>query len=98
MHKLRNPLCNRQAKGNTHRTQLQTIFRYLEKHVATASMVSAETGIPQKCITRYKRDLERAGRLWEVVRSNCKHTGFKAYYLTTDPAKAPKSSSQLSLF
>ncbi|SIR32562.1 hypothetical protein SAMN05421545_3140 [Pontibacter lucknowensis] len=91
-------LVTRQTKGNNHLNQLQTIFKFLQSHVATASMVSAETGIPQKCITRYKRDLEKAGRLWEVTRTNCKLTGFRAWYLTTDPEKAPNSSSQLSLF
>lgn len=91
-------LVSEQTKGNTHLTQLQTIFKFLQNHVATASMVSAATGIPQKCITRYKRDLEKAGRLWEVTRTHCKLTGFRAWYITTDPEKAPKSSSQLSLF
>jgi len=98
MHKPSNPLCNRHTKGNTHPSQLQTIFKFLQSHVATASMVAAATGIPQKCITRYKRDLEKAGRLWEVTRTRCKLTGFKAWYITTDPEKAPNSSSQLSLF
>jgi predicted transcriptional regulator len=87
-----------QGKGNNRLTQLQTIFRYLQNHIATASMVSAATGIPQKCITRYKRDLEQAGRLWEVSRTNCKQTGFKAYYLTTDHNKATNRQTQLTLF
>jgi hypothetical protein len=86
------------SKVNNRLTQLQTIFKYLQNHIATASMVSAATGIPQKCITRYKRDLEKAGRLWEVCRTNCKETGFKAYYLTTDHNKAPNHFKQLTLF
>lgn len=80
----------------THKTQLQTIFLYLQDHVATASMVAAATGVPQKCITRYKRDLERNRMLWEVERKYCKLTGFKAYYLTTDPTKVP-NNPQLKL-
>lgn len=60
-------------------------------------MVAAATGVPQKCITRYKRDLEKAGKLWEVLKAVCKETGFKAYYLTTDQTKAP-NSPQLNLF
>src|SRR5688500_10493827 len=94
-----------QLKSKGHFTQLQTIFQYLQKNVATASMVSYATGVPQKCITRYKRDLELSGRLWEVIKKRCDHTGFKAWYLTTDPDKAPKqistqsnNSIQLSLF
>lgn len=53
----------RQGEGNTHLNQLQTIFQYLENQNATASMVSDTTGIYQKNICRYKRDLEKAGRL-----------------------------------
>jgi hypothetical protein len=67
-----------------------TIFEYLQNNVATASMVTADTGIPQKCITRYKRDLEKAGKLWEVEKKPCRKTRFKAWYLTTNPDKAAK--------
>ena len=60
-------------------------------------MVSAATGIPQKNICRYKRDLEKAGRLWEIEKKLCKQTGFKAWYLTTNPEQAP-FNNQLNLF
>lgn len=86
------------SKGTTHQNQLQTIFSFLKDHVATASMVTEATGISQKNICRYKRDLEKASMLWETERKDCRHTGFKAYYLTTNPAMAPKSPQQLSLF
>jgi hypothetical protein len=92
------PLHKRQGKTTDSQNQLKTIFQYLRDHVATASMVTNATGVPQKCITRYKRDLEKNGMLWEVERKYCQLTGFKAYYLTTDPAKAPKSDLQLNLF
>jgi hypothetical protein len=92
------PLHKRQCKNCEHKSQLQTIFLYLHDHVATASMVAQATGVPQKCITRYKRYLEKNGMLWEVKRKYCQHTGYKAYYLTTDPAKVPKCSFQLKLF
>lgn len=89
----------RQDKDNTHLNQLQTIFEYLQKKVATASMVAAATGVPQKNICRYKRDLEKVARIWEVEKKPCKKTGFKAWYLTTDPDKAPKHLiKQLNLF
>ncbi len=95
----RKSLHNRQGEDNTHENQLQTIFHYLQQHVATASMVTDATGVPQKCITRYKRDLEKAGLLWETAKDYCKKTGYKAWYLTTNPCKAPKKSlTQLSLF
>lgn len=92
-------LRNQHSKDNSHHTQLQTIFQYLQKHTATASMVTDATGVPQKCITRYKRDLEKAGRLWELFKNHCKKTGHKAWYLTTDETKAPKHLlTQLNLF
>lgn len=92
------PSLKDKGKANTHLNQLQTIFQYLQKHVATASMVADATGVYQKNICRYKRDLEKAERLWEIAKSTCKKTGFKAWYLTTDPDKAPKRSNQLNLF
>lgn len=92
-----NSLHKRQDKYKGFKTQLETIFYYLTEYVATASMVSEATGIPQKNITRYKRDLEQAGKLWEIEKKECKATGFKAWYLTTNPALSP-SNNQLKLF
>lgn len=87
-------------KGRHHgHTQLEILFTYLREHIATASMVSAATGVPQKNICRYKRYLERKGCIWELEKKPCKMTGFKAWYLTTNPDKAPKFSLiQLNLF
>jgi hypothetical protein len=87
-----------QSKDNSHLNQLKTIFQFLQHHVATASMASDATGIYQKNICRYKRDLEKAGRLWEIRKDVCKKTGFRAWYLTTNPDKAPKRPPQLNLF
>lgn len=84
-------------KDTSRKTQLKTIFEYLQNNIATASMVSDATDVPQKNICRYKRDLEKVGRIWEIEKAICKKTGFKAWYLTTDISKAPKSY-QLSLF
>lgn len=71
-------------------TQAKTIFEYLRTNTVTASMVAVATGVPQKNICRYKRDLERAGKLVEVRKGVCQLTGFSAWYLTTNPAKFPK--------
>jgi hypothetical protein len=87
-----------QHESTTPLNQLQTIFQYLQQHDATASMVSDATGIYQKNICRYKRDLERAGKLWELTKATCKKTGFLAWYLTTNPEHAPKQFNQLNLF
>lgn len=77
-------------------TQLKTIFHYLRKRVATASMVSKATGVPQKNICRYKRDLQKAGQLAEVKKGICQLTKFKAWYITCDPDQFPQSN-QLTL-
>jgi hypothetical protein len=86
-----------QGKNTDLKNQLKTIFLYLQENVATASMISEATGIPQKNICRFKRDLELSGRLWEIEKKLCKKTGFRAWYLTTDPLKAP-FNNQLKLF
>lgn len=96
---LNTPKNNRQGEGNTPLNQLQTIFQYLQEHIATASMVAEATNIYQKNICRYKRDLEKAGLIWELEKKPCKKTGFKAWYLTTNPNNAPKDAlTQLNLF
>jgi hypothetical protein len=86
-----------QRQVRSHATQLQTIFEYLQSHVATASMVSSATGIYQKNICRYKRDLEKTGRLKEVRKGTCEITGFEAWFITCDPKQFPPPS-QLSFF
>ncbi|MDR3023256.1 hypothetical protein [Chryseobacterium sp.] len=87
-------------KSNQHlyfENQLKIIFQYLQNNIATASMIARETGIPQKNICRYKRYLEKAGKIWEVEKKKCKETGVKAWYLTTNSKYLPKFE-QLSLF
>ncbi len=92
------------APGNKHYkdkhfvNQKMKVFQYLQKNIATASMVARDTGIPQKNITRYKRQLEKTGHLWEIEKKLCKETGFRAWYLSADPEKAPKQDMQLKLF
>jgi DNA-binding MarR family transcriptional regulator len=88
---------NEQGKNKLFQTQLKTIFEYLKNNTATASMVAEATGVPQKSICRYKRDLEKQGLLYEVEKRHCKITGFRAYYLTTNQDKMPKSN-QTKLF
>jgi hypothetical protein len=87
----------RQCKFKDYESQKKTISHYLKNDTATASMVSAATGIPQKNICRYKRDLEISGRLWETEKGLCKHTGFRAWYLTTNENLAP-FDNQLKMF
>lgn len=87
----------RQGQDNNYSTQLKTIFHYLQNHIATASMVTEATGIPQKCITRYKRDLEKQGLLAEVKKGYCKVTNHLAWYITTNKNYFPQSN-QLKMF
>ena len=84
-------------KIKTKESQIKTIFNYLSNHVATASMVAEATKIPQKNITRYKRDLEHAGKLVELRKANCEVTRHKAWYITCDSSKFPVPS-QLEIF
>jgi len=79
------------------KSQQYTILQFLKDHTATASMVASKTGIPQKNICRYKRNLEKLGLLWELRKLPCKKTGFRAWFLTTNPENIP-TNNQLSLF
>lgn len=72
------------GKNTNYQTQLKTIFSFLQENIATATMVYDATGIPQKCITRHKRKLEKQGLLFELNKAKCKSTGCKAYFLTTN--------------
>ena len=89
---------NMQGKDKAVKNQLQTIFQYLSKHVVTATMLSEATGVPQKNICRYKKDLEKRGLLMEIEKKYCKKTGFRAWYITTDETKFIKADPQLKLF
>lgn len=77
-----------QAK-NYHSNQMAIYFNYLQKHIATNSMVTDATGIPQKNLTRYKRNFQSAGLLFEVYKGICKKTKHRATYLTTNKNLIP---------
>lgn len=57
-------------------------------------MEAIATGMRQKNICKYKRDLEKSGQLWETEKKICKHTGFRAWYLTTNPDNVPFDNQQ----
>jgi len=72
------------AQHTNSETQIR-IFRYfLSENTATCSMVTEATGIPQKCLTRHKRALEKSGQLIELFYADCRKTGHRAAYLTTN--------------
>lgn len=98
---INSPLHKRQGQDKHFKTQSEAFFKFLEQCKATASMASEALKIPQKNICWYKRQYEKAGKLWEVEIRPCKVTGYKAHYLTTNPrlaATAKKSNNQLALF
>ena len=86
-----------QSKDTQFNNELKTIFAYLKENVCTASMLAEVTGIKQKNICRYKRDLEQQGLLKELFKTKCKTTGFKAWYITTNPDLIP-IDNQTKLF
>ncbi len=92
-----NSQSDEQNRDKAFKTQLTTVYHYLREHTATASMIEATTGIEQKNICRYKRTLEKHGRLKQVRFDYCKVTMFPAWYLTTAPAKF-LIDSQLKIF
>lgn len=71
-------------KDNSFETQKRVFREYLKRHTATCTMASEATGIPQKCLTRRKRDLELSGQLIELFIAPCQITGLRAAYLTTN--------------
>lgn len=91
------PEDKRHDKNNSSLNQLQTIFQYLSENVATATMVSEATNVPQKNICRYKSDLQKRGLLKEIEKKKCVITGFKAWYITTNTDLFP-STQQLNMF
>ena len=78
--------------------ETQVFFDYLQENVCTATMVSEATGIVQKNITRYKRDLEKMCLLYVIEEKRCPITGFPAQWITTNPFMFPQNNKQLTLF
>ena len=77
----------------------QIFFDYLQDHVASCTMVCAETGILQKNACRHKRQLEESNLLWKLYEKRCSITKRKVAWLTTNPELVPNIfDSQLSLF
>lgn len=82
-------MSNSKSQASFIKAQTKKYFEYLQNHIATNSMVSKATGIPHKNLTRYKREFEDAGLLFEVYKGICKVTKHRANYLTTNKALIP---------
>ena len=79
--------------------ETKVFFDYLQENTATCSMVSEATGIKQKNLCRYKKELQENNLLWEIDFKPCSITGFMAQWLTTNPDLIPTiDKKQLSLF
>ena len=76
--------------------EIKPKFHFLKRHTSKPSMAASLTGVPQKRITSYKRDLEKR-LLAELWKAPYQETGLKTYCLTTNPEKFPKSN-QLEIF
>ncbi len=87
-----------QGRISAKKSQEARFYEFLKGEPCTASMVTEALKIPQKSLTRAKRKFEKQGILWQVKRTKCKCTNHLAWYLTTDPNKAPKDCIQLGLF
>ena len=85
----------RQAKDK--QLQNKAIILFMMLHTTSASMVTETTGVQQNSIYLYKRDLEKQGLLYEVVKNHCELTGFNTWYLSTNKELFPKSN-QLTMW
>jgi hypothetical protein len=86
-------------KANRYENETQILFNYLQNRTATATMATAATGIVQKSICRYKRNLEKMGLLYIIDVKPCSITGLPAQWLTTNPFLFPRvDKKQLSIW
>jgi hypothetical protein len=92
------PKYKRRIKDTDFSSQDKIIFDALKDTSLTASQIEILTGVKQKNICRYKRNLEKAGKLWQVKKVRCPITGHWAWSITTDPDKIQKQGIQLDLF
>lgn len=72
-----------------HKAQKKRFYNYLFKHCVSCTMASKALRIEQKCLTRYKRQFEKGGVLWQAKKDRCKHTNRIVWHLTTNPQLIP---------
>lgn len=72
-----------------HKAQKKRFYNYLKKNLCSCTMVSKALRIEQKCLTRYKREFEKCGILWQAKKGKCMHTNRIVWYLTTNPELIP---------
>jgi N-glycosylase/DNA lyase len=81
------------VKGN----EMAVFYDFLSTNITSCTDVAEKTGIPQKNCTRYKKTLQKNGRLQVVKRIRCPITSRYVQGITTDATKFI-STIQLTLF
>lgn len=76
--------------------EMTAFYHYLNDKVTSCTDAAVMLNIPQKNLTRYKRELEKVGKLQVVKMQRCPHTGRWVQHITTDPKKfSPSSQYQI---
>ncbi len=78
-------------------SQRTRFYNFLTDKVASCTDACVVLDIPQKNLTRYKKEFEAAGLLQAVKVVKCPHTRKWVQGISTDPDKFPKYV-QLSIF
>lgn len=87
-----------QGKDKSFKAQIEEFANYLTDKAVTATMVNRATSIEQKNITRYKRTLEKRGKLIVAFKQRCKVTKRRnVQYITTNPELIRNHPEQLKL-
>lgn len=93
-HKAGNAFDGATRRYNNFENEYQRFHDFLLKNVATATMAAAALNIYRPNVCRYKRRLEKEGKLFEIRKGICTITGFPANYLTTNPALQAKGGAE----
>ena len=92
-----NSLLSSNDKDNKFLTQLKVVREYLRTNEASRFMVAVNTGITIQNVCRHVKTLFDNNSIVVIRKDKCKISGKQAEFLTTDPAKFPKTG-QLDLF
>jgi hypothetical protein len=84
-------------KGTKSAANKKVVYNYLRHHSASRFMVAVATRIPIQTVCWLVGDLLQSNRVAVEKKGRCRISGWKVQFLTTDPAKFPKSN-QLNLF
>ena len=83
------------SKYNNFESELKQVRAYLEKYDATATMVSIALDIYRPNLCRHKAILAKAGQLVVLHKAVCRATGYRADYLSCNPAKMKGGNDEI---